>query len=202
MAVSTRSRTIQARSLTAIAAITGAARACFVERGYEATTVEEIAERAARTKGAVYHHFADKTELFRHVFMEEQRTLAARVVASASSPDPVAALLNGVEIYLHHIAEQPDAAALTLIEAPKVLGWQEWRTCDDGPFRRELVATLTAIDTAGRLRGPTDVQALADALLGAITECARCVASSEDPPATAARHAATIRQVVADLTRP
>lgn len=200
--MSTRRRTVQARSHAAIAAVTAAARACFVERGYEATTVEEIAERATRSKGAVYHHFADKAELFRHVFMEEQRALAAHVVASASSADPVAALLTGVGTYLHHIAEQPDSAMLTLVEAPKVLGWQEWRTCDDGPFRRELVATLTAIEAAGRLRSPTDIQALADALLGAITECARCVATSSDPPATAARHAATVRQVVADLTVP
>lgn len=200
--MSTRKRAVQARSRAAVDAITGAARSCFVEHGYEAATVEEIAERAARTKGAVYHHFADKAELFRHVFMEEQRALAADVVSAASSPDPVAALLTGVDVYLRRIAERPDAATLTLIEAPKVLGWQEWRTCDDGPFRRELVATLTAIEAAGRFRSPTDVEALADALLGAITECARCVATSTDPAATAARHAGTVCQFVADLTRP
>lgn len=195
-----RPRAVQSRSKAAVDAITSAARECFVQEGYGLATVDGIAERAGRTKGAVYHHFADKQELFRHVFLAEQRTMADRIVTAAAHEDPVESLARGLSAYLDLVARSPQSAQLTLVQAPRVLGWQEWRTCDDGPFRALLVTSIAAIADAGRFRSPIDAAVLAELVLGAITESALCVLSAVDPPATAARHAATIRSVVADLT--
>jgi AcrR family transcriptional regulator len=195
-----RARIVQSRSKAAVDAITSAARDCFVRDGYEAATVDGIAERAGRTKGAVYHHFADKRALFHHVFLAEQRTVADLVVAAAAHDDPVESLARGLRAYLDLIAGSPDSAELTLVQAPRVLGWEEWRSCDGGPFRALLAASITAIADARRLRSPIDGAVLAELLLGAVTESALCVISAVDPPDVATRHAAAIGSVVADLT--
>lgn len=193
-------RIVQSRSKAAVDAITAAARECFVRDGYGAATIDGIAERAGRTKGAVYHHFADKQALFRHVFLTEQRTVADRVVAAAAHDDPVESLARGLRAYLDLIARSPETAELTLVQAPRVLGWEEWRSCDGGPFRALLAASITAIADARRLRSPIDDAVLAELLLGAVTESALCVITAVDPPGVAARHAVAIGLVVADLT--
>ena len=49
------------------AALMTAARELFTERDYAAVGTEEIVRRADVTRGALYHHFADKRDLFRAV---------------------------------------------------------------------------------------------------------------------------------------
>jgi AcrR family transcriptional regulator len=51
------------------------ARAAFVERGYSAVSMQEIANSAGLTKAAIYYHFRDKQELFEAVVMEEMERL-------------------------------------------------------------------------------------------------------------------------------
>ena len=54
-----------------------AAEACFVTRGFHATSVDQVAERAGYTKGAVYSNFASKEDLFFAVYQRRvERTLA------------------------------------------------------------------------------------------------------------------------------
>ena len=54
-----------------------AAETCFVTRGFHATSVDEVAERAGYTKGAVYSNFASKEDLFFAVYQQRvERTLA------------------------------------------------------------------------------------------------------------------------------
>src|SRR6266851_9562359 len=54
-------------------ALVTAARGLFGERGYAATSIEEVAARAGVTKGAVYHHFGGKANLFQEVYEEVMR---------------------------------------------------------------------------------------------------------------------------------
>ncbi len=54
--------------------ILNAAFDCFFEKGYETTSLEEIAKRAGVTRGAIYWHFTDKNDLYRaavHLTMEK-----------------------------------------------------------------------------------------------------------------------------------
>src|SRR5262245_66322463 len=71
------------------------------ERGYAGVGTEEIVRRAGVTRGALYHHFADKRELFRavHEGLERQVTegIAARV---AGHSDPLEAMVTGLRAYL------------------------------------------------------------------------------------------------------
>src|SRR2546421_11774603 len=79
----------------------GIARELFAERGYAATSVEDIIQRAGVARGALYHHFAGKDALFRAVYDVVQGEMAARVVAAAlAGPDPWAAVRVGLSAFL------------------------------------------------------------------------------------------------------
>lgn len=183
------SRPRQRRSEETVEAITASAREKFGREGFSAVNLESVAAACGRTKGAVYHHFATKEVLFEEVFRREQRRLAHDVVAATASTDPVDSFGKGIGHYLSIVAGDPIAARITLLDAPSVLGWVQWRTCDGGPFRRLCHAALDQVVQAGRLRSDQAPELLADVLLGAITEGALIVATATDPPA-AARHVA------------
>lgn len=76
--------------------------------------------------------------------------------------------------YLRTIASTPRSARITLIDAPVVLGWTVWRTCDDGPFRSMVRASLSTYEGLG---AHYDLDKLTELLLGAITEAAEQVAT-------------------------
>jgi AcrR family transcriptional regulator len=57
-----------------------AAEACFVSRGFHASSVEEVAERAGYTKGAVYSNFASKEDLFFAVYEQRVERVLTEVV--------------------------------------------------------------------------------------------------------------------------
>lgn len=177
---------VQARSAQAVTDIMSAARNRFGDVGYEAASIDDIAADAVRTKGSVYHHFTDKQDLFQQVFTAEQRHIASTVAQAGD-------LLGGVAAYLRTIANAPDSARITLIDAPVVLGWAAWRTCDDGPFRSMLRASLSTHDG---LSDHYDLDQLTDLLLGAITEAAIHVASSSNPPLAAASYTAQLQHLL------
>lgn len=179
---------VQARSIRAVEEILDAARERFGRVGYGATSVEDIAADAGRTKGSVYHHFADKHALFEQVFLREQRRIAAEVAGAGD-------LRGGVAAYLRTIAGAPQSARITLVDGPVVLGWAAWRSCDDGPFRSMLRASLEPFGPRSDLG---DLDALTDLLLGAVTEAAVHVAQaprSEAAP-TARRYGAQLDRVL------
>jgi AcrR family transcriptional regulator len=175
---------VQRRSRETVAAVLEAARDLFGSAGFTAVSIDDVALACGRTKGAIYHHFATKEALFEEVFRTEQRRIADLVATAATSTDTARALAEALEAYIEEIATNPRAARITLLDAPTVMGFQRWRRCDDGPFRAMLHDTLTALARSGRLDAPdTDLEALTDAILGAVTENALVVATSPNPGA-------------------
>ena len=63
-----------------------AARELFTERGYAAVGTEEIVRRAQVTRGALYHHFADKRDLFRAVHEQMEGEIVAAIAARMDAP--------------------------------------------------------------------------------------------------------------------
>jgi AcrR family transcriptional regulator len=175
-----------ARSAQVVSDIVEAARHRFGETGYEATSIDEIAADAGRTKGAVYHHFADKRDLFQQAFVAEQRHIAAIVSRAGDLP-------RGVSAYLRTIAKDRGAARITLIDGPVVLGWTAWRSCDDGPFRSMVRASLSTYEA---LDAHYDLDQLTELLLGAITEAAEHVATSPRPAPTARAYATQLERMI------
>jgi AcrR family transcriptional regulator len=168
------------RSAATRAELVNAARELFAERPYADVGTEEIVRRARVTRGALYHHFADKRDLFRAVHEQLEAELVesiGRELAEAASDDPLEGLRTGVRTYLD-ACEDPSFARITLIDAPAVLGWAEWRRIDEEHALRLIVLGLEAAMATGALRRQP-VQPLAQLLLGTMGEAGLRVAGGE-----------------------
>src|SRR4051794_27076976 len=83
------------------AALVAAARGLFAERGYGAVGTEEVVRRAGVTRGALYHHFRDKRDLFRAVYEETELEIVASIGARMEGvADPMELLVTGVRAFL------------------------------------------------------------------------------------------------------
>ncbi|MDX6651039.1 MAG: hypothetical protein QOJ97_2990 [Solirubrobacteraceae bacterium] len=161
------------------AALVAAARPLFAERGYAGVGTEEIVRAAGVTRGALYHHFADKKDLFRAVYEDVERELVEQIAAGAlSAADPVEALRAGSQAWLD-ACEQPGIQQIALLDAPSVLGWEEWREIGMRYGFGLVQGTLQAAMDAGLLE-PQPVRPLAHLVLGAIDEAAMLVARADD----------------------
>lgn len=173
-------RTQAERRASTRAALLAAARELFAERGFAAAGREEIVERAGVTRGAMYHHFASKEDLFRAVYeqVEDEVTAAVVEAALAAGHDPLAGLRAGSLAFLD-AAATPDVRRIVLLDAPSVL---------PVPVRRELSeryglglvrSALVEVMDAGLIaRRP--VEPLAHILLAALHEAATLVADGAD----------------------
>ncbi len=91
-----------------------AASACFAERGYHLTKVDDIAERAGLSKGAVYWHFANKRELFLALLDEEIQHMRPALAAGAAAPDAQDAIHRITEAFLVEVPHFLSAIELSL----------------------------------------------------------------------------------------
>ena len=129
-------------------ALLSAARALFVANGFAGTSTPGIVDRAGVTRGALYHHFKDKADLFRAVLEDEARAVAAEIEAAAVfSLEPRAALMAGAGAYLDAMTVA-GRTRLLLIEGPAVLGAPAMRSLDE--------------ETAARARGDRNRALLLD----------------------------------------
>jgi AcrR family transcriptional regulator len=173
------------RSAATRARLVKAARELFAERPYADVGTEEIVRRARVTRGALYHHFADKRDLFRAVHEQMEAELVERIgrqLAEAGAGDPAEALRTGVRSYLDACAD-PSFARITLIDAPSVLGWAEWRRIDEEHALKLILLGLEGGMDAGVLRRQP-VRPLAQLMLAAMGEAGLVIANSQDPEGT------------------
>ena len=176
------------------AALIATARELFAERGYAAVGTEEIVRATGVTRGALYHHFAGKMELFQAVYEDVERQLVERIAASAmsSAGDPLQALHAGAQAFLD-ACEDPAVQRIALVDAPSVLGWEQWRGIGLQYGFGLVQGTVQAAMDAG-LIDEQPVRPLAHLLLGAIDEGAMLVARADDGGETR-------QQVGASITR-
>ena len=135
------------------AALLGAPRALFADQGFAETSTPDIVARAGVTRGALYHHFADKRALFAAVVEAEHAAVAAGIeAAGAAMPsDPVAALLAGSAAFF---AAMRDAGRrrILLVDAPAVLGRAALDEIDARHGLETLVCGLRDAMEAGAIR--------------------------------------------------
>jgi AcrR family transcriptional regulator len=164
------------------AALIGVARRRFAERGYARVSTEEIVRDAGVTRGALYHHFDGKRDLFRAVFEEVERELSQKIAERAlTGSEPLQALEAGAAMFLDSAGE-PEVRQIALIDAPSVLGWEEWREIGMRYGLGLVQAALQAAMDAGAI-AEQPVRPLGHMLLGALDEAAMLVALAEDPAA-------------------
>ncbi len=113
---SNKSRTKETRT-----ALIAAARELFAKDGYAQTSTPQIAAKANVTRGALYHHFSDKEDLFLAVFEHEAEAVTTHIQKNSSAkPSARDALIAGSEAYFHAMAV-PGRSRLLLLDGPFVL---------------------------------------------------------------------------------
>ncbi|HYK32197.1 MAG TPA: TetR/AcrR family transcriptional regulator [Streptosporangiaceae bacterium] len=174
-------RTQGERTAQTRAALITAARGLFGSEGFAEVSAERIAREAGMTRGALYHQFADKADLFAAVLDEVEAEIAQRVVGAVAGFDPAdttGMLLAGASAWLDASSE-PDLQRIVLLDGPSVLGWDRWREI----CLRHTVGLIAALLQDGIDRGslpPQPVQALTHVLVGAVDEAALYIARADD----------------------
>ncbi len=188
----------EAEALATREALIEAALRLFAERGYADVGTEEIVARAKVTRGALYHHFEDKRDLFRSVFERVEAGLMERIgTRMKTAKDPWELILNGMRSFLD-ACEEPAVKQVALTDAPSVLGWQEWREIDN---RHGLGLTRTALEgavAAGVLR-PIAVEPMAHLFVAALSEAAFVIAYADRPRRARAEVEQALVQLVEGL---
>jgi AcrR family transcriptional regulator len=163
------------RSRATRAKLVRAARHLFARRGFAAVGTEQIVRRAGVTRGALYHHFADKEDLFLAVYEDVERELTERVAASlAGASGPLDAMRRAVELFLD-ACQTAEVQRIVLLDGPAVLGWDRWREVAERYGLGLTENALAAAIDAGEIDAlPT--RPLAHLLMGALDEAAMMVA--------------------------
>jgi AcrR family transcriptional regulator len=176
--MSTPPRTQESRREATRSALVAAARRLFVDRGYAATGTPELVAQAAVTRGALYHHFEDKSDLLMAVAVDMACEVAAAVVASTPPGlPPLQALQSGSRAYFAAMAEGGRARVL-LVDAPAVLSPANLTMLSEAAGADELRHGLKAF-LCPESKVPVDE--LASLLSAAFDRAARAVAEGEDP---------------------
>jgi AcrR family transcriptional regulator len=199
--VNQSTRTQGERTAATVAALVATARRLFADEGFAAVGTERIAQEAGVSRGALYHQFADKTELFAAVLDEVERDIAeliASAVMGRDAADTRALLLAGADAWLDACA-QPGLRLIVLIDGPSVLGWRRWREI----CLRHSVGLISALLADGIERGtiPSQpVEPLTHVLVGAVDEAALYVADAADPAVARTDMNAVLRRIVDAVT--
>ncbi len=166
-----------------------AGRALFVEKGYFETSISDLVTRSGvGTRGAFYHHFKDKAELFRAVFEEVERDLTLRSLASPPhGADAWEKLSVGMRGFLESALE-PEVQRVMLIDGPVVLGWRTLRSIQES----NSIALINEMVDEAIAEGIIDdhpVGELTHLLVAAVEEAALLVAHADRPAKARARAA-------------
>ncbi|WP_435592540.1 TetR/AcrR family transcriptional regulator [Nocardia sp. bgisy118] len=157
-------------------------RRLFAAKSYGAVGLSEIVAATGVTKGALYHNFAGKTELFRAVLEQVQQEVGERVAAAADpAADAWTQLVAGCEAFLATCTD-PEIQRIMLIDGPAVLGWHEWRGMDEANSARHLGEALRLLIDTGVL-APQPIAPLTHLLSGAMNEAALWLTTTSEPDA-------------------
>jgi AcrR family transcriptional regulator len=195
--VTTVRRTQADRTAATRAALIAAARELFAAHGYAQIGTERVAQAAGVTRGALYHQFTDKAELFAAVLEAVEVDLTTHlieVVSAVVSAEPLDVLVAGVDAWLDASTE-PEVRQIVLLDGPAVLGWEAWRAMGNR-YGLGLVTGLLGelMDAEAIPRQPVD--ALAHVLIGALDEAVLFVALSDDPIRARTEAGAVLRRLV------
>ncbi len=177
-------------------AVLEAATALFVERDYDDVTTEEIISRAGVSRGALYHHFPGKIDLFRAVYDASERRAMERIAtaAAADADGPFEILLAASRAYLREAETSIELRRIGIIQSRAVLGWEGWRLAASELGLGLTRALLAAAMEAGEIKR-RDLEITSHLMLGALVEGATLIATAEHPAAVRPE----VEELVVDL---
>jgi AcrR family transcriptional regulator len=174
------------------------ARRLFAEKGFAGATTEEILSEASVSRGALYHHFPSKTDLFQATFEEVEKDLTVQVMtAAATTKDPKHMLERGFDAYLDQ-CRKPEVQRIVMLDGPTVLGWDTWHALDERYGFGTIKGVLAQSAKSGALP-PASVVPMAHLLLGAVMQAGMVVARADDPASVKRAMVKTFGLIVASL---
>ncbi|SEQ39747.1 transcriptional regulator, TetR family [Devosia sp. YR412] len=174
-----------------------AARKAFAEKGYAASSMDELTADVGLTRGALYHHFGDKQQLLAAVVNEIDAEMAARAqeIGSSEANDWDALMAEGVA-YIE-MALQPEVQRIVLLDGPAFLGdpaqWPSQNAC-----LKASVEKVTGLIETGVIK-PVDAEAAARLLNGAALNAALWIAASNEPQVVLGKAAAAFRALATGM---
>ena len=174
-------RTQAERTAATRALLIDAARKLFADKGFAEVSTEAIVKAAGVTRGALYHQFNDKAGLFAAVYEDAERDLVADIaqqIMVAQPQDPLEAMRAGARLFLEWCSA-PDVQQIVLIDAPAVLGWDQWRAVGMKYGLGVIEGMLTHAIAEGVV-AEQPVRPTAHVLLGALDEAALYVSRASD----------------------
>ena len=176
------------------------ARRLFANKGFAGTSTEEILGAAAVSRGALYHHFPSKTDLFQATFEAVEDEVTARIVQAATGAgetDPMKILERGFDAFLDQCVN-PEVQRIVMLDGPTVLGWDTWHELDERYAFGTLKTVLTLAADSGRIER-TAVEPLSHLLLGAIMQAGMVVARADTPAVAKAAMAESFGRLISAL---
>ncbi|MBV9090430.1 MAG: TetR/AcrR family transcriptional regulator [Mycobacteriaceae bacterium] len=174
-------------------AVLQAARTLFISHGFEATSIDDIARLAQTSKGAVYHHFRDKREIFTEVYRASQNAIVARIIDLMTSESmqqhPWERVEAGTRLFLRSYVDDVDARAL-LRQVMGVLGWDGVRALDEETALPFLRATLQEFVAKGHAR-VVPIDATVEIFFSVFCNAILYIAAAADPD-TASQEVETV----------
>ena len=170
----------QEYSATTKRALVEVARRRFTERGYAGASLDDIVAGAEVTKGALYHHFKGKQELFEAVFEAVEATAVERIrEAVRQTEDPWERALSGLREFLA-LTRDEEYRRVVIQEGPAVLGYERYREQEErstfGLVHDIVGSLLAAYDLT-----PSVVDAFTRLFFGAMSATGAAISTAEDP---------------------
>jgi AcrR family transcriptional regulator len=157
------------------------ARQLFASVGYAATSTEAILEAAGVKRGALYHHFADKSALFEAVcrqICEEAASAIDLALPANTGLDARQELVEGSVAWMRFML-RADIRQIMLIDAPTALGWRHWQALEQDWGTASLRQGIEAALAAGQLKANCRIDLLTTMMNGALNALALQVGAPE-----------------------
>jgi len=195
-------RTQADRTAATRAALIAAGRRLFADHGFSGVGTETIVREAAVSRGALYHQFGDKTELFAAVLTDVEGEVAGQLLAAMPADggaDFVESLMGSLAAWLE-ACQRPEVRRIVLIDGPSVLGWARWREI----CQQHILGLIEGVLARGMDEGmltPLPVRPLAHLLLAVADEAALYVGAALEPDTARRDMEVIIRPLLKGLTR-
>jgi AcrR family transcriptional regulator len=174
----------------------------FVRDGFAATSLDAIVEVAGVTKGALYHHFADKRALYLAAYDSAHARLRQRIdelIVDGRGRDQFDVFVESCVAFLQSVITEPWVMRLTVAEGPGALGNAEWRSLDDGYAWETIGVPLSRLQARGWVRDDVAVRPATALVNAAINEAAVRIAMSPDAVGELDRTVPALRALLAGL---